>query len=74
MVIAKALYCQAVRVHGNVLKLVTPDCFLLVTCHSTLRYKQKNEIKPKLLTGLKIKDTKKALPRYCPVFKHTGNV
>ena len=49
VVIAKALYCQAMRVHGDVLKLVTPDCFILVTCHCTPRYKQKNEIKTKLL-------------------------
>ena len=60
VVIAKALYCQAMRVHGNVRKLVTPDCFLLVTCRCTLPYKQKNEIKPKLLTVLKIRDSKKA--------------
>ena len=61
-------------VHVNVLELVTPDDFSLVTCHCALRYKQKPEIKPKLSTVLKIRDSKKALPRSCPVFKHTANV
>ena len=74
-VIAKALYCQAMRVHVNGSELlVNPDGFSLVTCHCTLRYKQKTEIKPKLLTVLKIKASKKALPRSCLVFKHTANV
>ena len=48
--------------------MVTPDGFLLVTCHRTLHYKQKTEIKPKLFTDLKMRDSKKALPRTCPVF------
>ena len=50
----------AYHVYGNVRKLVTPDCFLLVTCRCTLPYKQRNEIKPKLLTVLKIRDSKQA--------------
>ena len=61
-------------VHVNVLELVTPDGFSLVTCHCALRYKQKTDIKPELLTVLKIRDSKKALPRSCPVFKHATNV
>ena len=73
-VIDTAPYCQAMRVHVNGRDIVTPDGFSLVTCHCTLRYKQKTKIKPKLLTVLKIRDSKKALPRSCPVFKHTGNV
>ena len=36
--------------------------------------KQKTEIKRKLLTVLKIRDSKKALPRGCPVFKHAANL
>ena len=30
--------------HFNVLEFVTPDCFSWVTCHCTLRHKQKTEI------------------------------
>ena len=55
-------------VHVNVRELVTPGGFSLVTCHCTLHYKQKTEIKPKLFTVLKMRDSKKALPRSCPVF------
>ena len=36
----------------NVGELVTPDGLSLVTCHCTLRYKQKTEIKYMLFTGL----------------------
>ena len=56
--------------HVNIRELVTPDGFSLVTCHCTLRFftRQKIEIKPDLLTVLKIRDSKKALPRSCPVF------
>ena len=61
-------------VHVNIRELITPDGFILVTCHCTLRYKQKTDIKPKLLIVLKIRDSKKALPRSCPVFKHTANI
>ena len=48
-------------VHVNVLELITPGSFTLVTCNCTLRYKQKTDIKPKLLTVLNIRDSKKAL-------------
>ena len=48
-----------------VVSTVTPDGFSLVTCHCTLRYKQNTDIKPKLLTVLKIRDSKKALPGSC---------
>ena len=59
------------RIHVNGRELVTPDGFsLVISCHCTLRYKQKTEIKPNLLTVLKIRDSKKALPRSCPVFNH----
>ena len=55
-------------VHVNVLELVTAGSFTLVTCNCTLRYKQKTDIKPKLLTFLNIRDSKKALRPSCPVF------
>ena len=55
-------------VHVNVCESVTPGGFSLVTCHCTLHYKQKTEIKLKLFTVLKMRDSKKALPRSCPVF------
>ena len=53
-------------VHVNVRESVTPGGFSLVTC--TLHYKQKAEIKPKLFSVLKMRDSKKALPRSCPVY------
>ena len=56
-------------VHVNVLELVTPGSFTLVTCNCTLRYKQKTDIKPKLFTVLNIRDSKKALcPMQLPCF------
>ena len=64
-------------VHVNVRELVTPDGFSLVTCLCTLRFfsKQKTEIKPELLTVLKIRDSKKALTRSCPdLFKLVFNL
>ena len=36
-------------VHVNVRELVKPDGFSLVTCHCTLHYKQKTEIKTKII-------------------------
>ena len=51
-----ALYWQAMRV-VNGRELVTPDGH----CHCALRYKQKTEIKPKLLTVLKIKRFKESI-------------
>ena len=53
------------RVHVNGRDIVTPDGFSLVNCNCTLRYNQKTEIKPKLLTVLKVSDSKKALLRSC---------
>ena len=47
-------------VHVNVLELVTPGSFTLVTCNCTLRYKQKTDIKPKLLTFFKYKRFKES--------------
>ena len=49
------------RVHVNGRDIVTPDGFSLVTCHNTLTYNQKTEIKPKILTVINRRDTKKLL-------------
>ena len=47
-------------VHVNVIELVTPGSFTLVTYNCTLRYKRKTDIKPKLLTFFKYKRFKES--------------